>query len=192
MNVFKKYIVTLILLAGLIAYVAFTESTGTCPLQYFSYQKQYVMEGMPAPQWELPTTDGNTFKASQLHGKVAIVNFWATWCPNCKEESPHFSKVSHLYKDRPVQFIGICMDQGNPDQVQATAEAWGIEFPVLMGDRHIGALFGGVVNVPTTVVIRPDGIIHAKFEGKLDHVELTGTIEQLLNAPSALSQSYDH
>ena len=49
--------------------------------------------GMKAPEIELPTVDGEIIKLSQSIGKIVLVNFWASWCPPCREEMPHFIKI---------------------------------------------------------------------------------------------------
>lgn len=69
----------------------------------------------PAPEFSLTTFDGQSFKLSDLKGKVVMINFWASWCGPCKDEAPALQATWEAYKSRgDVVFIGIAYADNGP------------------------------------------------------------------------------
>src|SRR5258706_16371895 len=66
-----------------------------------------VGAGQTAPVFTLQTFDGQTVRLADLHGKVVLVNFWASWCIPCAQEAPDLENVWRQYKDRGVVFVGV-------------------------------------------------------------------------------------
>ena len=184
MSFFKRHSLTIVMLAVLLAYFAYANITGTCPVAALTGQnKEYALAGLPSPKWEMTTLDGTPMKAADLNGKVAVLNFWTTYCPNCAAESPEFSKVSAEYADKgeAVQFLGISLDlNASNEDIRATAEKWGINYPVLRGTSEVAGLFGGIRAVPATFIIAPDGTVKEEHKGKLDEHDLRESINALL------------
>lgn len=126
--------------------------------------------------------NGNEQALSQWRGKVLIVNFWATWCPPCREEIPAFIKLQDIYGKQGLTFVGIAIDQ--KDKVQAYADEMGINYPVLMGEleaidlaKRAGNRLGGL---PYTVIIDRNGKIAAGEIGGLTQAKLEALIKPLL------------
>ena len=98
---------------------------------------------------------------------MILVNFWATWCPPCREEIPALIALQKKYGDQ-LQIIGISQDSGSPDPVARFAEARGINYPVVMTTPEIEKLFPNVYALPTSFLIDRDGRIAQKHVGMLN------------------------
>ncbi|HNQ96323.1 MAG TPA: TlpA disulfide reductase family protein, partial [Anaerolineales bacterium] len=66
-------------------------------------------QGFLAPDFSLPTTDGETIRLSDLRGQAVLINLWATWCPPCRAEMPAIEKIYNEYKDRGFIVLAIDM-----------------------------------------------------------------------------------
>ena len=132
-----------------------------------------------APDFTLPQLGGENLSLSTYRGKVVLLDFWATWCDPCREETPHFVELQHRYGDRGLQIIGISMDDG-PEPVRAFYEQFHMNYPVVMGNAKTGELYGGVLGLPITFLIGRDGRIYAKHIGATDAAVFEKEIKSLL------------
>jgi len=123
------------------------------------------------------TADG-TFGKADLLGHPAVVNFWASWCPPCKEEAPDLEQVWREYKDRGVTFLGIDV-QDNDDDAKEFIKENGITYPN-GPDRSDIALDFGMLALPETFFIDREGQIVGKFAGAITAEQLRTFIEELL------------
>ncbi|MFB0519476.1 MAG: peroxiredoxin family protein [Acidobacteriota bacterium] len=122
----------------------------------------------PAPDFALPDLEGKTVKLSDFKGKVIIIDFWATWCPPCVKEIPHFIELYEQYKENGFQMIGIAIQSGSATNVKQFVEEHGINYPILMGNKEITREYGGINAIPTTFVIDRQGRIVQKYIGYRD------------------------
>ena len=94
-------------------------------------------KGEMAPDFALKDLSGNTFSLSSTRGKVVILDFWATWCPPCRKEIPHFVDLYKDYRAKGLEVIGVSLDRGATEAVKRLAEKYGINFPILMGNQQV-------------------------------------------------------
>jgi cytochrome c biogenesis protein CcmG/thiol:disulfide interchange protein DsbE len=140
-----------------------------------------VDRGM-APDFTLTGFDGRTATLSQLRGKVVIVNFWASWCPPCREEAAYLEQTWRKFKDQDVVFIGV-------DYVDAEKEARAYikEFDITyLNGPDIGTRISTAYNikgVPETFYVGKDGQLHGMKIGPLKSPELDEKIDELLAEP---------
>ncbi|HEY0866752.1 MAG TPA: TlpA disulfide reductase family protein [Fimbriimonas sp.] len=130
------------------------------------------------PDFTLPTLDGKKWRLSDARGKVTVLNYWATWCPPCVEETPELVRAANEFGDR-VRFVGISIDYGQPEAVRRFVEKYKIPYPILMpkeGDPTTARLTG----VPETYVLDQQGKLVGSFIGAVSRKELESKIKPLL------------
>lgn len=132
-----------------------------------------------APDFSLPDLNGGQLTLSAYRGKVVLLDFWATWCDPCREETPHLVELQDKYRDQGLQIIGVSMDDG-PEPVRDFYRHFRMNYPVVMGNAKIGETYGGVLGLPIAFVIGPDGRIDAKHVGATDASVFEKEIVRLL------------
>jgi len=142
----------------------------------------FASNPIPAPPFLVADIDGQAVSTADWHGKVVILNFWATWCPPCREEIPEMIELANRYKDR-LQVIGISMDDGPPEEVRQFAKGAGINYPIVMWSREIVREYGGVPGLPTSFVINPDGRVVQKHVGLYSMDVYETEVRALLGLP---------
>jgi cytochrome c biogenesis protein CcmG/thiol:disulfide interchange protein DsbE len=121
--------------------------------------------------------DGNEISLSDFNGKVLILNFWATWCPPCREEIPDFVEVYNEYESEDVQFIGVSNE--DISTLRSFVEDYNISYPILIDDENIMGKWG-ISAIPTTFVFDKDGQIISKSVGTMTREQLVNIIEDAL------------
>ena len=119
-----------------------------------------------APDFNLKTLDGQNLQLSAMKGKVVLLDFWATWCPPCREEIPHFKELYAQYRDKGLMVVGVALDEGGEKDVQPFAQQNQINYPLsATGAQELGQRYGGVRGIPTTFLIDKQGKIAQKYVG---------------------------
>lgn len=133
----------------------------------------------PAPDFALPTLNGETFQLSEYAGQVVVVNFWATWCAPCRIEIPDLIEMQSELGDQGVQVVGISLDHQGREVVEEFAEEAGFNYPILLDDGEVAAQFGGVYALPTTIIIDKEGMIRRQIPGLVTKQLLTPMLQDL-------------
>ncbi|MCH8119361.1 MAG: TlpA family protein disulfide reductase [Planctomycetes bacterium] len=134
----------------------------------------------PAPSFTLQDLKGNQISLSDFKGKVVILDFWATWCPPCVVEIPHFIALYEQYKDQGFAMVGISVDLEGISVVKSFALKHRVNYPILMADGQVQKAYGGISNIPTTFVIDSAGNIRRKYVGYKDKAVFEADIKALL------------
>jgi peroxiredoxin len=136
--------------------------------------------GKPAPAFTLQDLNGKSISLSDFRGKVVILDFWATWCPPCVREIPHFIELYEQYKDRGFAMVGISLDHAGISTVKSFVRKYRVNYPILMADGQVGNAYGGIPSIPTTFVIDSAGNIRKKYVAYHDKAVFEADLKKLL------------
>ncbi|HXJ41131.1 MAG TPA: TlpA disulfide reductase family protein [Bryobacteraceae bacterium] len=140
--------------------------------------------GKAAPDFTLEDASAAHVSLSDFHGKVIVLNFWATWCGPCGIEIPWFVQFQNKYGPRGFTVLGVSMDDNTDPEVWATVKRFRAErkmnYPVLRGNDDVSDLYGGVESLPTTLLIRRDGRVAYWHRGLIDKAQYEKEILELL------------
>ena len=143
---------------------------------------RFVRNPDPAPDFKLTGLDGKPVTLADSHGKVILLNFWATWCGPCRAEIPDLVELQNKYKDR-LQILGLVVDDDDQDAIKDFTEKFGINYPVAIATNDIRLQYGGIAALPTSFVLDAEGRIVQKHEGLRDPVLYETEIRALLGLP---------
>lgn len=157
---------------------------GFVGLYYQTYQKVKEMQGgggdepdfaawhgKAAPEIEVTTLDGKTLKLSELKGRRVVLDFWATWCPPCRMEIPHFVQLSKENPADQLLIVGISSEDG--DTLRDFAQKNGVNYPMASkDDEDLPEPYSLIRAIPTTFFIDRNGIIQNVEVGYTDLDEL--------------------
>ena len=146
-----------------------------------------------APELVLKDLNDKDVSLSSYRGKVIFVNFWATWCDPCRGEIPELIELRKKYNDKGFEILGVAMDdEGKPvvekfvekERFDVNGAKLAMDYPILIGkedaaDKFLGGI-GGIVGLPTSVLISRDGKRVKTIIGPIDPEKLDRDIQGLL------------
>lgn len=140
-----------------------------------------IKKGQMAPDFTLETITGETISLSQLKGKKVLLNFWATWCPPCKEEMPDLQNYYERYaKEENVEIVAVNLtySQNSIKDVQLFADSYDLTFPIpLLHEEAFSKEKYQVLTIPSSFMIDTEGRIQKQIIGPLKEE----TIQQYLS-----------
>lgn len=173
-----KKILYLFALIALVALVACNRKESASP------DKQAVpSENRLAPEIVVNGMNGFPLKLSDLKGKVVVLNFWATWCPPCREEIPSMIKLNKIMTGKPFQMVAVSIDEDGKPAIDSFFQTSGFsELPAYIDPDSRAAKTYGITGVPESFIINKNGMVVKKFIGPLewDSPDVTVFIEGLL------------
>lgn len=143
----------------------------------------FAQEG-PAPAFTLKDLDGKDVQLSSFKGKIVVLDFWATWCPPCREEIPGFVSIQETYGDKGVQVIGVTVDK-EADKVKTFVTSQKIGYPILFANKETLEAYGGIQSIPTTFIIDQEQKIVEKHIGFAEKSFFEEKIKALLKPTTA-------
>ena len=190
---FRRNIRRLMVLAvaglGLLCAVrAFLPRTSAAPAASADGANPPVIRFVKNPEMAppLPGLDllGKPINKDNWAGKVVLVNFWATWCPPCREEIPELLKLKKEYKDQ-LEIVGISEDDDPPESVLKFAQQQKMTYPIVMATPELIDSYGGVPALPTSFLIDTQGRVVQKHSGLYPIEAYDLEIRALLGLPTS-------
>jgi len=122
------------------------------------------------PDFEIKTIDGRTIKLSDYRGKVVVLDFWATWCPPCREGTPQLVRIANEKKNRGVEVIGLHIDdrgRSSADAIRKFAQQFGVNYTIGLATDDMFTSYLGTVEdtIPQSLVFDRNGKAIAHFVG---------------------------
>jgi DsbE subfamily thiol:disulfide oxidoreductase len=145
-------------------------------------KQKIAAKGEDAPRFSVTAPDGTSLKLSDLKGKVVLVNFWASWCPPCREENPSLNSLYNRLKDEPrFRYVSIIY-RDDPGEARSYLAESGFSIPACIDPGGKAAESYGLTGVPETYIIDKKGILREKVIGPMmwDNPEVLAYLKSLI------------
>ncbi len=119
---------------------------------------------------------GHEQRLQDYRGKWVLVNFWATWCPPCREEIPDLISLSEAHKNKDLVVIGVALDS-TKESVVEFVDKKKISYPIVVGDYDLAAQVGEVEALPTSYLYDPTGKLVSYQQGKVSQSSVESYIK---------------
>ena len=142
-----------------------------------------VEERAAAPEFAGTLLGGGDFSSDELDGDVAVLNFWGSWCPPCRVETPEFQEVYADVRDQGAQFLGLNVKEPSEQFALAFVDRFGIEFPSLYDPRgEVALAFRDYPAnaIPSTIVLDREGRVAAVYTGEVSQEDLRSVVDRVL------------
>jgi cytochrome c biogenesis protein CcmG/thiol:disulfide interchange protein DsbE len=132
----------------------------------------------PAPEFTLPLLDGGELVLAQHLGQPVVINFWASWCPPCRQEARVLERTWRSYREKGVMFVGVNIHDTDSDAITFLKE-FDVTYPNgLDRDGKITVDYG-VIGLPVTFFVNQDGIVERRWVGAIREAQLVAWVEEL-------------
>jgi thiol-disulfide isomerase/thioredoxin len=122
--------------------------------------------GSGLPEFSVKDLQGREISSADLHGKVVLIDFWATWCQPCKKEMPGYQELLDRYGSRGFAVVGFKFDtMADTEDPVSFARKIGVRYPLAVAPDELKQKFGGIDGLPTTMLYDRGGILRKKVIG---------------------------
>lgn len=129
--------------------------------------------------FELKGLDGKSYRLSDYRGKWVLVNYWATWCPPCREELPELEVFHNNHKDNDAVVLGVAMERIEIPRLKAFVDEQFLSYPILITEPAARTELGRVPGLPTSFLVNPKGELVARQVGPLTLKDLESFIDSM-------------
>ncbi len=149
-----------------------------------------IEPGDPAPAFVLNSLDGKPLALADYRRKVIVLNFWATWCPPCVEETPSLEKFSEAVRPLDVVVLGVSVDD-DPAALARFVAKYHLTYPIARDPGRALAAHYGTFKFPETYIIGRDGKVAEKIIGPMDWGDprMKTFVEDLAGRSQAVSET---
>lgn len=129
--------------------------------------------------------DGKSISLDDMKGHVLVINYWATWCPACRDEVPGLIELHEKYEVRRFAVIGVSVDKAGESVVKDFIKEYGISYPVIMNTKQLQKKYEEAIDrpiraIPTSLVVDRTGMIASVHVGFIAKDVLEQEIQPLL------------
>lgn len=160
--------------------IALITVSGVQAEQFLPWKVEKLI-GQKAPAFTVKDLSGRDISLSSFTGKPILLNFWATWCPYCREERQILNSLHREYHEKGLTIIAVSTDR-SPDNVKVFMKSTPMDFVLLHDHSKEAAGLYGVYSLPTSFLIDKEGVVQQKILGLRDWTEKSSKklIEKLL------------
>src|SRR5256886_3173876 len=142
-----------------------------------------------APDVQFTKLDGSALRLSDLHGRVVLLNFWATWCIPCRSEMPEFNQMQHDFEARGLSIVGASISPlDTPDVISSFQHDVKQNYTIVRGGEEIGNQFSNGPGLPVTHILDREGRIRQTFFGPQSREVFESVIKPLLDEGQTTAQ----
>ena len=138
-----------------------------------------VGERRVMPELVMAQLDGGTWRMADHRGQVVLVNYWATWCGPCWEETPGLIRLSQELGPKGLAVVGVAIDEGGEEKVQKFVDEFHVPYPVALPER-MSQMEYGMAGVPTTILVDKQGRVAKTYVGAVRQADFETDVEALL------------
>ncbi len=138
-----------------------------------------VKDRTPLADLAFPALNGGAWRLSDHRGQVVLINYWASWCGPCREETPGLIDLARDYRYKGLSIVGVSMDMGGKPAVEAFEREFHMPYPVLMPDLASPSA-PAVDALPTTVLVDRNGRVAKSYVGAVRESIFRADVDELL------------
>jgi cytochrome c biogenesis protein CcmG, thiol:disulfide interchange protein DsbE len=138
----------------------------------------------PIADLAFPELNGGAWRLSEHRGEVVLINYWASWCGPCREETPGLIDLAREYRYKGLSIVGVSMDMGGKPAVEGFLREFHLPYPILMPDLASPSA-PAVDALPTTVLVDRSGRVAKSYVGAVRESIFRADVDELLAEKAA-------
>ncbi len=131
------------------------------------------------PELVMTQLDGGTWRMAEHRGQVVLVNYWASWCGPCWEETPGLVRLAKEMGPQGLAVVGVAMDEGGTEKVREFVDRFQVPYPVALPER-MSQMAYGMEGLPTTVLVDRQGRVAKTYAGAVREADFRKDVGMLL------------
>jgi thiol-disulfide isomerase/thioredoxin len=138
-----------------------------------------VGDRKPMSELVLPQLNGTSWRLADHQGQVVLINYWASWCAPCRQETPGLVKLAKEYQSKGLSVVGVALDEGGPKAIQSFVSQFHVGYPVLL-PASLSPSSSSVEALPTTILVDPQGRAAKTYIGAVRESVFRADVDRLL------------